>query len=45
MTIADLKFTTAKQGGWQKESARCQLHPRIIESDFNGDFENLRYKK
>ena len=45
MTIADLKFTTAKQGGWQKESARCQLYPKIIESDFNGDFENLRYKK
>jgi beta-1,4-mannosyl-glycoprotein beta-1,4-N-acetylglucosaminyltransferase len=45
MTIADLKFTTAKQGGWQKSSAICQLHPKIIESDFNGDFENLRYKK
>jgi len=45
MTIADLKFTTAKQGGWQKSSAKCQLYPRIIELDFNGDFENLRYKK
>jgi len=45
MTIADLKFTTAKQGGWHKSSAKCQLYPRIIELDFNGDFENLRYKK
>lgn len=44
-TIADLKFITAKQGGWHKESAKCQLHPKILELDFNGDFENLRYKK
>ena len=44
-TIADLKFITAKQGGWHKESAKCQLHPKVLELDFNGDFENLRYKK
>jgi len=42
-TIADLKFITAKQGGWHKESAKCQLHPKVLELDFNGDFQNLRY--
>jgi len=45
VTIADLKFITAKQGGWHKESAKCQLHPKVLELDFSGDFENLRYKK
>jgi beta-1,4-mannosyl-glycoprotein beta-1,4-N-acetylglucosaminyltransferase len=44
-TFADLNFITAKQGGWQKVSARCQIHPKVLELDFNGDFENLRYKK
>lgn len=44
-TFADLNFITAKQGGWQKASARCQLHPKVLELDFNGDFEHLRYKK
>jgi len=44
-TIADLNFITAKQGGWHKSSARCQLHPKVLELDFNGDFEILRYKK
>ena len=44
-TIADLKFITAKEGGWHKEFAKCQLHPKVLELDFNGDFENLRYKK
>ena len=44
-TIADLKFITAKQGGWHKESAKCQLHPKVLELDFNGDFQNLRYIK
>jgi len=44
-TIADLKFITAKQGGWHKESAKCQLHPKVLELDFNGDFQNLRYVK
>ena len=42
-TIADLKFITAKQGGWHKDSAKCQLHPKVLELDFSGDFENLRY--
>ena len=44
-TIIDLKFTTAKQGGWHKESAKCQIHPKALELDFNGDFQNLRYIK
>ena len=44
-TISDLNFITAKQGGWHKEFAKCQLHPKVLELDFNGDFENLRYKK
>ena len=44
-TIADLKFITAKQGGWHKESAKCQLFPKTLESDLNGDFKNLRYNK
>lgn len=42
-TISDLNFITAKQGGWHKESAKCQLHPKVLELDFNGDFQNLRY--
>lgn len=44
-TFADLNFITAKQGGWQKGSARCQIHPKVLELDFNGNFEHLRYKK
>jgi len=44
-TISNLTFITAKQGGWHKESAKCQLHPKVLELDFNGDFENLRYRK
>ena len=44
-TISDLNFITAKQGGWHKEFAKCQLHPKVLELDFNGDFEKLRYKK
>ena len=44
-TVSDLNFITAKQGGWHKASAKCQLHPKVLELDFNGDFENLRYKK
>jgi len=44
-TVSDLNFITAKQGGWHKESAKYQLHPKVLELDFNGDFENLRYKK
>lgn len=42
-TISDLNFITAKQGGWHKQSAKCELHPKVLELDFNGDFENLRY--
>jgi beta-1,4-mannosyl-glycoprotein beta-1,4-N-acetylglucosaminyltransferase len=42
-TISNLNFITAKQGGWHKESAKCQLHPKVLELDFNGEFENLRY--
>ena len=44
-TFTDLNFITAKQGGWHKSSARCQLHPKVLELDFNGDFQNLRYIK
>ena len=44
-TISDLEFITAKQGGWHKESAKCQLCPKILESDFNGDFKTLIYNK
>ena len=44
-TISDLEFITAKQGGWHKESAKCQLCPKILESDLNGDFKSLIYNK
>ena len=44
-TIADLEFITAKQGGWHKESAKCQLYPKVLELDFNGDFKSLKYNK
>jgi beta-1,4-mannosyl-glycoprotein beta-1,4-N-acetylglucosaminyltransferase len=44
-TIADLKFITAKQGGWHKESAKCQLFPKVLELDLNGDFKSLKYNK
>ena len=44
-TIADLEFITAKQGGWHKESAKCQLFPKVLELDLNGDFESLKYNK
>jgi beta-1,4-mannosyl-glycoprotein beta-1,4-N-acetylglucosaminyltransferase len=44
-TIADLKFITAREGSWHKAFAKYQLHPKVLELDFNGDFENFRYKK
>ena len=43
--ISDLEFITAKQGGWHKQSAKCQLFPKILESDLNGDFKSLIYNK
>ena len=43
--ISDLEFITAKQGGWHKQSAKCQLFPKAIESDLNGDFKSLIYNK
>jgi hypothetical protein len=44
-TITDLEFITAKQGGWHKESAKCQLFPKVLELDLNGDFKSLKYNK
>lgn len=44
-TITDLEFVTAKQGGWHKQSAKCQLFPRALETDLNGDFKDLIYNK
>ena len=43
--ISDLEFITAKQGGWHKQTAKCQLFPKILESDLNGDFKSLIYNK
>jgi len=44
-TISDLEFITAKQGGWHKESAKCELYPKILKFDFNGYFKSLIYNK
>ena len=44
-TISDLEFITAKQGGWHKQSAKCQLFPKVLQSDLNGDFKSLKYNK
>jgi beta-1,4-mannosyl-glycoprotein beta-1,4-N-acetylglucosaminyltransferase len=42
---SNLNFITAKNGRWEMNSAKCQLHPKVLELDFNGDFEHLRFKK
>jgi len=42
---SNLNFITAKNGRWEMNSAICQLHPKVLELDFNGEFEKLRYKK
>jgi len=44
-SISNLNFITAKNGRWEMNSAICQLHPKVLELDFNGEFEKLRYKK
>ena len=45
VSFANFNFITAKNGKWEKGNSLCQVHPKAIELDFNGEFENLRYKK
>ena len=42
-SVANLNFITAKNGKWEMASAVCQVHPKVLELDFSGDFQNLRY--